>query len=99
MKSDPGNKKEYQTKILSNLTQENKKYDSNHLLALFKMYDFDEGVVTLCKKLGMRDDLLNFYISKNRDADIIELCKIHGEEEVDLWIHALKYFVKPEYEK
>lgn len=47
----------------------------------------------------MRDDLLNFYISKNRDNDILELCKIHGIEEVDLWIHALKYFVKPENKK
>lgn len=42
------------------------------------MYDFDEGIVTLCKKLGMRDDLLNFYIAKNRDQDVLELCKIHG---------------------
>lgn len=35
------------------------------------MYDFDEGIVTLCKKEGMRDDLLNFYISKKRDDDIL----------------------------
>ena len=99
MKNEPTNKETYQTKILDILIQENRKYDSNHLLALFKMYDFDEGVVTLCKKLGMRDDLLNFYISKNRDGDILELCKMHGAEEVDLWIHALKYFVKPEHKK
>jgi hypothetical protein len=99
MKNEPTNKETYQTKILDILIQENRKYDSNHLLALFKMYDFDEGVVTLCKKLGMRDDLLNFYISKNRDGDILELCKLHGAEEVDLWIHALKYFVKPEHKK
>jgi hypothetical protein len=52
-------------------------------------------VVALCKKLGMRDDLLNFYISKNRDKDILDLCKEHGVEEVDLWMHALKYFIKP----
>jgi hypothetical protein len=29
----------------------------------------------LCKNLGMREDLLNFYIGRNRDKDIIELCK------------------------
>lgn len=63
------------------------------------MYDFDEGVITLCKKLNMRDDLLNFYISKDRDQDILELCRVHGREEVDLWMHALKYFVKPENKK
>jgi hypothetical protein len=58
------------------------------------MYEFDEGVVALCKKLGMRDDLLNFYISKKMDKDILDLCKEHGVEEVDLWMHALKYFIK-----
>lgn len=63
------------------------------------MYDFDNGVVTLCKKLCMRDDLLNFYIAKNKDEDILDLCREHGREEVNLWIHALKYFVKPEYKK
>ena len=63
------------------------------------MYEFDDGVVTLCKKLGMRDDLLNFYIAKNRDEDILELCKEHGDDEVTLWIHALKYFVKPDHNK
>lgn len=60
------------------------------------MYDFDEGIIHLCRKLGMREDLLNFFISRNKDQDIIELCKEHGHEEVNLWIHALKYFVKPE---
>lgn len=69
------------------------------LLSLFKMYDFDEGIVLLCRNLGMREDLLNFYIARNRDKDIIDLCKEHGNDEVNLWIHALKYFVKPELRK
>ena len=67
MKMFPEKKEDCEEKILQNLRDTNKKYDSNHLLALFKMYDFDNGVITLCKKLGMRDDLLNFYISKNKD--------------------------------
>ena len=81
---------------MSNTT---KKPDNNVLLSLFKMYDFDEGIVMLCKNLGMREDLLNFYIARNRDKDIIDLCKEHGSDEVNLWIHALKYFVKPELRK
>jgi hypothetical protein len=99
IKSNPDKKAQYEERILNILVRENKKYDSNHLLALFKMYDFDEGVIALCKKLGMRDDLLNFYISKDRDKDVLELCRVHGREEVDLWMHALKYFVKPENKK
>jgi len=42
------------------------------------MYEFDEGIVMLCRKLNMRDDLLNFYIAKNMDEDIMDLCKQHG---------------------
>lgn len=44
----------------------------------------------------MRDDLLNFYISRKNDEEIIDLCQKYGAEEVNLWIHALKYFAKPE---
>ena len=99
MKENPDVKKQYEEKILENINHSGKKSDNNHLLALFKMYDFDDGIVTLCKKLNMRDDLLNFYIAKNRDKEILELCKEHGESEVNLWIHALKYFVKPELKK
>jgi hypothetical protein len=44
--------------------QENeKKYDKNHLLVLFKMYNFTPGIIFLLKKLQMREELLNFYIT------------------------------------
>jgi hypothetical protein len=95
MKEHPSQREEYSDKILEQLQNTSKKPDNNVLLSLFKMYDFDEGIVTLCRQLNMREDLLNFYISRNRDEDIIKLCKEHGVDEVNLWIHALKYFVKP----
>lgn len=99
MKEHPSQREEYSEKILEQLQNTSKKPDNNVLLSLFKMYDFDEGIVTLCRQLNMREDLLNFYISRNRDEDIIRLCKEHGVDEVNLWIHALKYFVKPELRK
>jgi len=95
LKEHPSKREEYSDKIIDQINNSTKKSDNNVLLSLFKMYDFDEGIVNLCKKLGMRDDLLNFYIARNRDKDIIDLCKEHGNHEVNLWIHALKYFVKP----
>jgi hypothetical protein len=78
MKESPSRREEYSEKILDNLQHTTKKPDNNHLLVLFKMYEFDEGIVMLCRKLNMRDDLLNFYIAKNRDNDILDLCKQHG---------------------
>lgn len=99
MKEHPSQQEDYAEKIIDQINNTTKKPDNNVLLSLFKMYDFDEGIINLCRKLGMRDDLLNFYISRNRDEDIIALCKEHGEDEVNLWIHALKYFVKLEDQK
>ena len=99
MKEHPSQREEYSDKIIDQLNNTTKKPDNNVLVSLFKMYDFDEGIVLLCKKLGMREDLLNFYIGRCRDKDIIELCKEHGTHEVNLWINALKYFVKPDNRK
>ena len=61
----------YQAKIMENLESQERKYDRNHLLVLFKMYEFDQGIVYLCRVLEMRDDLLNFYISRRNDKEII----------------------------
>jgi hypothetical protein len=45
-------------------SQENEqKYDKNHLLVLFKMYKFEPGIIFMLKKLQMREELLNFYIT------------------------------------
>jgi hypothetical protein len=56
---------------MDNLESQERKYDRNHLLVLFKMYEFDQGIVFLCRVLEMRDDLLNFYISRRNDKEII----------------------------
>jgi len=71
MKEHPSKREEYGQSILNQLENGSKKADNNVLLSLFKMYDFDEGIVALCRNLGMREDLLNFYIARNRDKDII----------------------------
>ena len=47
----------------------------------------------------MREALLNFFIARNRDRDIMSLCREYGGDEINLWIAALKYFVKPELRK
>ncbi|CAK82335.1 unnamed protein product (macronuclear) [Paramecium tetraurelia] len=82
-------------KLLENQENE-KKYDKNHLLVLFKMYNFVPGIIFLLKKLQMREELLNFYISLKQNDQIINLCSEYGREETNLWIQALKYFAKPE---
>lgn len=70
------------------------KYDKNHLLVLFKMYNFAPGIIHLCEELNLREELLNFYISNKEANKIIELCNLHGKTETNLWVQALKYFAK-----
>ena len=87
---------DYQHKVMDVLGSQDKKYDHNHLLVLFKMYEFDQGIIYLCDQLNMRDDLLNFYISRKKDDEILHLCTTYGQLETNLWIQALKYFAKPD---
>ncbi len=70
-------------------------YVEYQLLALFKTYQFQKGVVYLCKELKHHHELLQFYIELKDDEEIINLAKTIWEKEKDigLWIQALKYFV------
>lgn len=56
--------------------QENeKKFDKNHLLVLFKMYNFERGIIFLCEKMNLLEELINYYITNNKTEDIIRTCK------------------------
>ncbi|EGR28037.1 vacuolar sorting protein, putative [Ichthyophthirius multifiliis] len=85
-----------------------KKYDKNHLLVLFKMYNFAPGIIHLCQQMQLKEELLNFYITNNESDKIIELCSTESQE-TNLWVQvmyivfkiilkiqkkALKYFTK-----
>jgi len=89
-----GKREEIILALLNDPTYE-KRYDKNHLLVLFKMFKFEPGIVYLCDKMNLREELLNYYIEKGKDESILALCKEYGQTEVNLWVQALKYFAKP----
>ena len=76
-----------------------KKYDKNHILVLFKMYQFGPGVIYLCERMNLREELLEYYIEAGDFQHILNLSKEHGEREINLWVQALKYFSKLDQEK
>ncbi|EGR26999.1 vacuolar sorting protein, putative [Ichthyophthirius multifiliis] len=88
---------EYVNKILMILknNKNDKKYDQNYLLVLFKMKKFAPGIIFLYQIMGLKEDLLNFYINNNEGDKIIEMCKKEINEP-NLWIQALKYFTQDE---
>ncbi|KAL4427594.1 hypothetical protein ABPG74_012985 [Tetrahymena malaccensis] len=87
--------KEQYIKDLLKDTKFASKYDKNHLLVLFKMYNFEPGIIHLYNEMRLKEELLNFYIMTNQGDKIIETCK-DNKEETNLWVQALKYFTHPD---
>ena len=54
------------------------KYDQNiekqYVLFLFQNYKFSEGVEDCCKKLGLRQELLNYYIQHDEKENVMKVC-------------------------
>ena len=65
--------------------------DKNHVLLLFKIYGFSPGVSEICKMMGLRTELLNYYIEKKDLNEIIKFCNEYGSEDPNLWITALNF--------
>lgn len=49
------------------------------------MYNFAPGIILLCEKMNLREELINFYITNNKTKEIIDLCKKYGSTETNLW--------------
>jgi hypothetical protein len=45
------------------------------VLFLFQIYDFSEGVKDCCNKLNLKQELLNFYISKGWPEEVMRVCE------------------------
>jgi len=80
--------------ILSSPEYESK-YDDKHLLLLNKIYNFGPGIIHLCEKMKLREELLDYYMGKGDHDNIINFCKKQGLNDMNLWVQALSYFVAP----
>lgn len=54
--------------------------DKQQTLMLFKMYNFDKGIIFLLEKWKLLDDLFQFLMEKGLDEEMIEFCQVHGKE-------------------
>lgn len=68
------------------------KLDKNHVLLLFKINGFTQGVTEVCELLGLKTELLNYYIEKKDLKEILRFCKKNGNDDPNLWITALNFF-------
>ena len=82
----------YERKIKELLEMANNKYDKHHVLMLFKMYDYSEGVVSISHLMDSKQELMFHYIKTNDHGNIWNTCNKYGQEDNDLWVQALTYF-------
>lgn len=82
----------YERKIKELLEMANNKYDKHHVLMLFKMYDYSEGVVSISHLMDSKQELMFHYIKTNDHGNIWNTCNKYGHDDNDLWVQALTYF-------
>ncbi len=49
------------------------------------MKKFDRGIIFLYQAMGLKEDLLNFYINSNEGEKIIKMCEKESNEP-NLWL-------------
>ena len=82
----------YEKKIKDLLENANNKYDKHHVLMLFKMYDYSEGVVQISHLMESKQELMFHYIKTNDHGNIWNTCSRYGHDDNDLWVQALTHF-------
>ena len=48
--------------IIAFIGRHDQKIDKNYILFLFQIYNFSDGVKECCDRLGLKQELLNYYI-------------------------------------
>jgi len=84
--------KSLKDKISSFISYFEGKYDKHHVLFLFQMYNYSDGVRDLCEKLSLKQELLSFYMQNEDNPKILEVCCKHGDTDTDMWIQALTFY-------
>lgn len=66
---------------------------------MFQIYNFSEGVKECCERLGLKQELLNYYIQQDDKDAVMKVCEEYASSSNsdpsttgDLWIQALTYF-------
>lgn len=90
------NVERFQASIVDLLEEAKNRYDKHHVLMLFQMYDFNEGIVKVCQLMKNRQELMYHYIKANDYEKIMLLCREYGAEDNDLWLQSLTYFSSKE---
>ncbi|KAI8066851.1 hypothetical protein BC940DRAFT_326494 [Gongronella butleri] len=84
--------KEFKTKALALLKDDQVQYDTNQALMLCQLKKFDEGIVYLYNKTGMYADILRFWMEKQETDRVIEAVRKYGPKDASIYPLVLTYF-------
>jgi len=79
-------------KVSALLSSQRAQFDIDHALMLCQLYKFRPGVLRLCERAELYDDLLRLYCDSNDHRLLIQTCLQYGEREPTLWLRALQHF-------
>ena len=60
--------------IVSFISRHHLKIDKNYMLFLFQIYKVSDGVKTCCDLLGLKQELLNYYIQQDDKDMVLKVC-------------------------
>ena len=81
-------------KIMKLLEAPKSNYDSDQALVLCKIHQFRLGILYLYQKLGLYNDLLEFYMERQEYNNVLQSCQSFGDKQPLLWTKALVFFVE-----
>jgi hypothetical protein len=81
-------------KIMNLLKAQPARYDVNHALVLTRMYDFEKGILYLCGKLQLYNEIVQHHMDRAQHGKVIKACKKFSDMDKQLWVNALVYFAR-----
>ena len=82
--------KTFKKQIENFILKYDKKIDKNYILFLFQIYNYSDGVKICCENLGLKQELLNYYIQHDDREMVMQVCKDATNADPstagDLWI-------------
>lgn len=86
-------KTQWQNKAKDLLTKEADYVDNSNALLLFHLTPFDEGSIMIQERADRKEDVFRSYCMVGDTRGVIKMMHKYGEDEPQLYILALKYFI------
>jgi len=74
--SDPN---AFKNQIAAFISRYDQKIDKNYMLFLFQIYKVSDGVKDCCERLGLKQELLNYYIQQDDRDQVMAVCQEYAQ--------------------